>query len=342
MIDIRKQEGAALVLVLVLLLVGTILINALFITVRSYIKTMPHEEGMSKAFYSADSGVEFVKANMNNINFNSINNGDYLVAEDSNNDGELEFSFTDNKYWIDSSVLEVDDMRFNIKVYSASGDPSFVSEGTYESTNDKQYNEEIKFNITAGSGLKSFNIQEKEVDDHYNESGPGNLIDHINIYDWGAEDFISFARIFLSNSFFDNGEFADDSKDIVDQYYENTNVNFEKENIDGKNIIIKNGNLRINKTEINNSILVIEGNIDFDPPKNKISNSIVIVKGNISSQGNSASADFENNMFFIYSDEANKKGYYLDFRGTGSFNINPGDLPDEYQPNLSISGWEQL
>ncbi|MDZ7672694.1 MAG: hypothetical protein U5K53_07680 [Halanaerobiales bacterium] len=175
MIDIKKQDGAALVLVILLLLVGTILINALFMTVRSYINTMPHEEAMSKAFYSADSGVEFVKANLGKINLNSINNGDYLVAEDTNGDGELEFSYTDTKYWIGSSILGIDDIKFNIVISSVSVNPSFISEGTYTSKNGREYSEEIKFDISAGSGLKSFNIQDKDIDEHFNESGPGHI-----------------------------------------------------------------------------------------------------------------------------------------------------------------------
>src|SRR6056297_345181 len=196
-----NEEGAALVMVMIMLIVGSIFVTVMLRSVNTHMNVAVHEEGMSQAFYSADSGVEFVKANINKINLNSINTGDYLVAEDTNNDGELEFSYTDTKYWIDSSILGIDDIKFNIVVSSVSGNPSFTSEGNYTSTSGRHYSEEIKFNISAGSGLKSFNIQkdqDKEIDEHYNEAGPGNLTEHINIYDWVAADFIAFARTFLS------------------------------------------------------------------------------------------------------------------------------------------------
>ncbi|MFO7815581.1 MAG: hypothetical protein R6V14_07635 [Halanaerobiales bacterium] len=347
MIDIKKQNGAALVLVILLLLVGTLLINALFITVRSYIKTMPHEEAMSKAFYSADSGVEFFKSNMSKINFNSIDNGDYLVVEDSDDNGELEFSFTDTKYWIESDILEVDDIRFNISVDSTSGKPTFVSEGNYESTNGRQYSEKIKFDISAGSGLKSFNIQDQNKNKHFNQAGQDVLSDIVNIYDWEANNFIKFAQIFLSNSFFDGDDFADD--DTVDLYYENNDVEFKNDIINGENIIVKRGNLKMSKTTITDSIIVVDGNLSINPSKNYIKNSVIIVKDYVNASGISSSESFENSMFFIYSDDTNKKDYYLDFRGTGNIEIIPEDvklelvnIPDGYQPKFSVNGWEQL
>ena len=338
----KKQDGAALVLVILMLLVGTILVNALFVTVRSHIRTVPHEEAMSKAFYSADSGVEFIKSNLNKINISAISSGDYLAVQDENDDGELEISFTGSKTWIDSDDLDVDDIKFNIRVDSTSGNPSFISEGVFESVYGKQYTERIKFDISAGSGYKTFNIQDKGVSNHYNESGPGNLTDHINIYDFGADNFIDFAKLFLTGGFFDGNDFADDNSDDVDVFYENSNVDFKNQLVDAQNIIIKNGNLTMKKATINNSIVVIDGYLDFDPPDNYINNSVILVKDYISSQGASASANFDNNMFFIYSNDSNTNGYYLDFRGTGNFNINPGNLPDEYQPDFSIDGWEQL
>ena len=338
----KKQDGAALVLVILMLLVGTILINALFVTVRSHIRTVPHEEAMSKAFYSADSGVEFIKSNLNNINISAISTGDYLAVQDENDDGELEISFTDTKTWIDSDNLDVSDIKFNIQVDSTSGNPSFISEGVFESVYGKQYTERIKFDISAGSGYKSFNIQDKGISNHYNESGPGNLTDHINISNFGTNNFIDFAKLFIAGGFFDGNDFSDENEDIVDVFYENSDVDFENQLVENQNIIIKNGNLTMKKATINNSIVVIDGYLDFDPPNNYVSNSVILVRDYVSSQGASASANFDNNMFFIYANDSNDNGYYLDFRGTGSFSINPGNLPEEYQPNLSIEEWEQL
>ena len=63
----KNEDGAALVLVLLLLLVGTVLVTALATTARNHINIAVHEEGMSKAFYNADSGVEYVKANIDDI-----------------------------------------------------------------------------------------------------------------------------------------------------------------------------------------------------------------------------------------------------------------------------------
>jgi hypothetical protein len=331
----KDEKGAALMLVLLLMIIGTILVGALFTTVRSHLSTAVHQEAMSKAFNSAESGVEFIRGNIDKIDFSSLNEDEYLSVSIDEDDIDMKFDNTEE--WIDSDTLDNDffeDIQFNIQVEENSGDITFISTGKYDSSG-REYKEKIKFDIAGGSNFKSFNIQFKGEDvDHYNEAGPGNLVDHIYIHDWGTEDFNSFLSLFLSDSFFDN---------IDDNYrYEDENVSFNNENINGENLYIKNGDLTIKKTEINNSIVVIDGDLDFNPPKNEINNSVILVKGNVSSQGASANSDLNNNMVFIYANETNNQGYYLDFRGTGSFNVNPQDLPEEYQPKLSINNWKQL
>ena len=52
----KNESGAALVIVLILLVTGSLLIGSLFVVAQSHINSAVREEGNSKAFYYADAG----------------------------------------------------------------------------------------------------------------------------------------------------------------------------------------------------------------------------------------------------------------------------------------------
>ncbi|MGM0502701.1 MAG: hypothetical protein ACQERJ_09230, partial [Bacillota bacterium] len=105
----KNEDGAALVLVLILLLVGTVLVTALATTARNHINIAVHEEGMSKAFHNAESGVEYVRANIDDIVSDGI--------EDIDSDDDLE-----------DLDLKSKDIKFEITIKDDGDDYEVTSE----------------------------------------------------------------------------------------------------------------------------------------------------------------------------------------------------------------------
>lgn len=147
----KKEDGMALIMVLLMLIVGSVLVSALFISVRAHIRTAVHEEAMSKAFYAADSGAEFVKANIEEISFNDISEDEEKYLKIDNN-GDINLSNT--KVWIDNQDLSVpgSEILFNIKISKNNNKGTFISEGKYQNSK-KDYTEEIElvYNLPSGS-----------------------------------------------------------------------------------------------------------------------------------------------------------------------------------------------
>ncbi|MFW6282339.1 MAG: hypothetical protein ACOC1O_06100 [bacterium] len=329
----KNEDGAALVLVLLLLLVGTVLVGVLATTARNHINIAGHEEGMSKAFYNADSGVEFLKARMNNsdFDFSQIDENEYLSVDEDGN-----IKFIDSETWIDREDLKVEDndIKFKIKADN-SEDNLFVSEGSYIGNKGREYNQKIKFVVlyTLDSGTKNFNIQQKgtkEDADYYNINGQDNGIsDAINIANWGADNFVDFSKNFLSSDFFNINDEFNLSKFGEEESY-----------------IYSNGDLKLSHTDIENSIVVVNGKLEMGAQTN-VKNSLIIVKDYIDMNGSSSAKDWENPVFYIYGENYKSKGkeeYYLELNGTGDFDlgIDPNSLPDEIETEASITNWSQL
>ncbi|MFW6027082.1 MAG: hypothetical protein ACOCRX_12170, partial [Candidatus Woesearchaeota archaeon] len=105
----KNEDGVALVMVLLLLTIGGILVPVFMNASRTHIETAKYKEATSKSFYFADSGVEFVKANINDIDFGEIAIDKYL---DINN-----LKFEDNDNWFgkgdfDFGDKEVQEIQF--------------------------------------------------------------------------------------------------------------------------------------------------------------------------------------------------------------------------------------
>lgn len=143
--SLRNEDGAALVLVLLLLIVGTVLVGALLSSARNHINITVHEEAMSKAFYSADSGVEFVRANIEEIiKLETIDEGYYL------NNSEEHIEIDNEEFWI--TFDDSEDIKFKIKVDKYDGNSiNLISTGQYNN-----YNQEIEVVYSLGSGNGGF------------------------------------------------------------------------------------------------------------------------------------------------------------------------------------------
>jgi hypothetical protein len=289
---------------------------------------------MSKAVHNAESGVEFVRANINDIVSDGI-----------------------EKIDSDNLDLESENIKFEINIDDNSDYYEATSKGIYEVASGKEYIQKINFNIDFGllGNLKNFNIKKqdnKKEDEHYKDAG-GNLEDHISFNEWPSETFVSLAKIFLNPKFFDGDNF--DNSDF-NHIYENNDFNLsdimdENNTIDSQNILIRNGNLIMESGGVNkkapevikNSIIVVEGEFNINTNL-EIDNSVIFVKDNLSHNGASRSDDWDNTLAFIYSENSNKHDYYLDFRGTGGFYVNSDDLPNDfvYSPEPEITNWSQL
>lgn len=352
---LKNEDGAALVLVLLLLLVGTVLVGVLLTTAGNYINVAAHEEGISKAFYNADSGVEFVKVNLEKINFASFEEEQEYYLEFREDTLEVK----EDEVWITGEDLDIDtdDIEFKIKV-KKDGEFTFNSTGRYKINSGKEYTKKIKFDLNTTANMKNFNLKKdknKEEKDHYKEAGPGHLEDHITFNEWPDFDFLKLTKEFLDEDLFIEDDFDNSS---FDHFYSDGDFNLsdikDQNNIvENKNILIRNGNLDISSggkkadrspEVIKNSIIIVEGRLDIDA-KLEIDNSIIFVKDYLSMRGASASDEWDNSMFFIYGENPMGQGneeYYLDIRGTGNFYVNSDDLPDEFKVDLIIKNWVQL
>ncbi|MCC3143732.1 hypothetical protein LJ207_00130 [Halanaerobium sp. Z-7514] len=344
--SLRNEDGAALILVLLFLLVGTVLVGALFTSVRGHISTSVHEESIAKAFHNADSGVEFINSRLNQIQLNDIEENYSLKLEN----GEIEFNSADN--WIDGEDLGLDESKIKFKITADDLDNEngdfFISKGLYRANNDREYTQEIRFAISfgSGSGMRNFNIQDREIgenDEYYRIDGQdGDIKKAINIDDWGTESFAEFSNIFLNDDFFDFDD-PDNLKFDTDKF---VTIDSKIENDLKDSIIYVASDLEISHSDVENSIIVINGKMEMGAQTNII-NSVIIVRDYVEMSGASSAKDWENPTFSVFGKNSKSHGnreYYLRLSGVGSFDVgaDSSQLPDDFRNEVSISSWEQL
>ena len=171
----KNSDGAVLVMVMVMLVVGSILVTTLLASSRNYINTAEHEEAMSKSFYAANSGVEFIKSKINNIDFSSAKEGEYIIVDNNGNidSSNIEIITQDDledneEIWIDSDNLDGFDsnINFNIEIININGtgnevtEVTIVSQGKYNK-NGKEYTKEIEFSYSFEESGRFAGITEK-------------------------------------------------------------------------------------------------------------------------------------------------------------------------------------
>lgn len=312
----KNESGAALVIVLILLVTGSLLIGSLFVVAQSHINIAVREEGASKAFQNADAGVELVRANSSNLNFNQISSEKekYLVYKNSN------LEFQEDKIFIEASDLGPDEsnLRFSIKAKKDNGIINFTSIGDYK-LNGENFKEKIDFEIVNNIGEvnKMFNIKadsnSTEVEDLFNLTGNKNY-DFDDLYT-STNDFFTW------------------------EYWTKLNNN---------KIIKNNGNQKLKNTTIEDSIYIVDGDLKLQN-KTFIKNSIVVVKGDLSFTSTNV-VDIDNVAFFIYKPEDKPLDRIkLAGNGVSSWNteINYEKLPQIFDENSSqtnsrkIQKWKQ-
>ncbi|SDL59632.1 pilus assembly PilX N-terminal domain-containing protein [Halarsenatibacter silvermanii] len=172
----NNEKGIALIMVLIMLAVVGVLAAMLLSSARTHSNIAMHEENMSKAFHSAEAGVEFVKANISDVvvaanEINDVNDGDYYLAFDGDeivfdyiNSGEGHVSDEEDK-WRRSDIFalledinDIDDfdIDFKIEVLDNDGDIKLLSTGRYfTGDNNNYYKEEIEFELAYAAGAGS-------------------------------------------------------------------------------------------------------------------------------------------------------------------------------------------
>ena len=323
----NNQQGVTLIMVLILLVAASVLIGSLFIVARSHIDTVSREEANIKAFYNADSGVEFVKANLENIEFNNL-------SEDETNkylqfDADDNLIFTDNKYYFDGNKLNLNNsmLNFSLEASKKSGIYKFTSTGKYQAAG-KEFIKRINFELETNKNNfnKLFNVQT----DNENIELKGKAADL-------DEELLTMSAT-ISPSW-DKWQSLRDDADNWSDIKQNG-----KNNLYQGIIANKIGDLKLNnKDTFLNSILFIDGDLTIGP-QNEWENSIIILNGNLKTNG-FPTHGISNSVFFIYNaDTIHLAGNFPD---NIEREIDFSTLPSEFNQSidnilpLSLKNWQQ-
>ncbi|MFW6378290.1 MAG: PilX N-terminal domain-containing pilus assembly protein [Bacillota bacterium] len=351
---IKNNDGIALLMVLVLLILVGGLTASLMAAGVFNIRFGGDEVEKNQAFYAADAGVEYTKNAAKTSGFFS----DLNVDDRINGNENIKINNSDNQELIEFFV-EVEEISEN-KV-------TFISNGK---TIDNSRNTSIKFEIPRPShGLNNLNINnDHDIDDedHYNITGGGEeeLIKKISIIDWDFNTFEDFHNHFVDFE----GEGKKSLSQINQDNYENDELDFDysqsgnssgfsiDKNIEGRNLYIDD-NLSIeaqgNKDyKIKDSIVIVDGALDLNLSAGfHIENSVFIVKDHFELKGSSPSEPWTNPLFLVYG-ENDIKSTYLDIRGTGNFEIDFEDftkLPIEFNlddinssTDIDVQNWRVI
>ena len=338
----KKEEGAALVLVLVLLLVGTVLVTALASTVSNHINIAIHKEGMSKAFHYAESGVEFMRANKDDEVFKNIENGvNYYVSFDKAAD-EIEINEYENEKEIeaitdDLNFNNAENIEFKITISENSNDYEVISEGIYESNSDNNYTQKITFDIisSGGSFNKTFNVKHDYNPDNDHNS---NLLK--KIISQSASTFYP-EKMTINKDIDPDWEFWES----LGKENENKEENKNEKIIYHDSFTTK----KVTPTWID-SIIIINGDLTVNPGSD-FENSIIVVNGSITINGSPA-RKLTNSVFFAYGNDVKKNKPILKINGNPKswgtdldFDKLPEVLTEKTNANKNdneITNWNQL
>lgn len=377
----KNEDGIALIMVLLVLIVVGVLAAALLASSRTHVSTAIHETEMSQAFYAADSGVELLRAYLGNIiygfyeddDYNSFNDFEafegYYINSDYKGAAGIDDIFMDeeNIYVFDNGA------EFSVKVSNVKHNKiEFISTGEYSFDGNNNIEKNIEFEISLGDVFNNFNIFRRHDDDeeHYDDAGDGlggfiSLIDFDDVADEGQ--FVEFAYEIIATApdYYDDTLIGDgDGEDFFDtdddpmtfneeafcneegfEDEDNIEKSGQKTTIDGEieeKYYLIEGDLEILQDGIiKESLIVVKGSIDQLKNQAEIHNSIIIVQGYVNYVGASAADDWVNPFIAIYGEEERNPFNYLKVAGTGSFEIIPKDFPDDTPLVLSISNWRQ-
>lgn len=352
---IKNESGAALVVILILLVTGALLIGSLFVVSQSHINSAVREEGNSKAFYYSDAGVEFVKSSSNNdkINLTQISSEEkYLVYDESESSSipfkfEKEIDIEEQQKFITASDLlgsaENSSLKFSIKAEKDGGIYKFNSTG-YSYINNKEFKKNITFNLRSGLGSsnKIFNILEKEPGNVEMKSKASELNEDMALKSTNILPTLEYWKNLMNN--------ADNLSDVIANNPGNGNNQGGGNNSSNGNssesyddIFVKSsGDVTFQGITFKNSILIIDGDLTLKP-HNSFENTIVIINGDFKVNG-APNFEVDNTLFFIYNaEEVHIAGNPKNIKPEIDFSKLPIDLTEEgiNPSNLRITNWNE-
>ncbi|RAK06721.1 hypothetical protein C8C77_12157 [Halanaerobium saccharolyticum] len=305
----NNQDGVTLVMILTLLVVASILIGSLFTVVRSHINTVSREEANVKAFYNADSGVEFVRASAEDINFTSLsaNQKEYLQFNEDNN-----LVFDNPEYFFDENNLDLNNskLKFSLKAIKNNDVINFTSRGSYQ-INGEEITKDINFELESNreNFNKLFNV--RPASDDLDLKGKASSLDDI-LLNLSEEIYPDW----------DDWQILRDKADNWSNIKKNGNWNTYT------SVIAKtSGNLKLNnKDTFVNSIIFIDGDLTIGP-QTEWENSLIIINGNLKVNG-FPTHGINNSVFFTYNtDTLHLAGNFPDDIELG---IDFNNLPAEF------------
>lgn len=299
----KNEDGAALVLVLFLLLIGTILVGTIITTARNHINIAVHEEGMSKAFHNAESGVEFVRGNKDYILDNIEDEDNYYLTFDKEAQVDKvkinKYENIDDIKTITDDDLDISnakDLEFEITINKNNSKYQVKSKGFYNSNSDKIYKQEIKFDIvySFGNANKTFNLEADIEGSKPTESEKDSLLNSQAQVLFPT--FISIkSEIEPSLNAWNDIRYDDDTEEWNgDSSLSEQIVNFSNNNNKLKNAVL-----------IKNSIIFVDGDLEINPHI-EWENSIIIIDGTLKFNG-TPNSSLLNSMFFIYNKDDEDK-----------------------------------
>jgi len=361
---INNDNGIALMMVLVLLILVGGLTAALMSAGVFNIRFGGDEVEKTQAFYAADAGIEYIKNTINNNNFENIyekENGDYKLSTDlfttSHNSGKLNFEIGIN----------------NNNVNEENKTITFESIGKYNGVTQKilidyaQSGSDAPFQIEHdGEKDDALRGQAKHLDEDYVYVSPDLEPPSEFWYEeefgieYFSDEFRQYRSYYDENYYDDEGlnehGYEDDFEKDYETYYNGKssgNNEFFTAFINGGTTLGSPGGGNKEEgeweKEIVDTILVVDGDLTITPQV-KIKNSIIVTKGELTFTG-SPTDNVIDSMFYVYSaldieDDENSELFLRGLPKGWKFD-NPPDLePFDISKHLgsfnSKNNWRQV
>jgi hypothetical protein len=286
----KKEDGAVLMISIIMISVLLVLVTALAGSINSNISFTKRNENNIKAFYTAEAGIE----KGINLLINSRDQVDNAIDQNDN----YNFNSNNDSVWENNNKYNIEIIRdeSNEDIYY------IFSDGISNNLNKKIDIKALLINAIGGGTI----IAGGDIDQY--EDAPGNnfevSIDSLfpNIPD--VPD-LKLEELEL-NSYTDFGVYNEEYNN-GDRVY-NSDPN-QKIIIDAKNGI---GSYVQNDITINDTIIVVsKGDVLLDNVKGDINNLVIIAEGKIDIQISNANNDF-NNVFFYSAYKSNSDDENID------------------------------
>lgn len=298
---IKNENGIALMMVIVLLILVGGLTAALMSAGVFNIRFGGDEVEMTQSLYAADAGVEYMKNWVRTAEPTEVLN---TIANNNNDDDNILFD-SDNDGWVDINN-DNDDLQFRIKLDDVDGDTNtFISEGKY----DNQNTSEIKFSFDLDQELINqimFLINQgmyTSVPDAVDDNGNlgydyFNFIDTLDTWNYYLTEYEFYnSKIFDQNTIPQNADSYEINKNT---FYSNNIVIGDDDEYDGEEFDDSTLKLSGGAT-IKDSIIAIDGNFRTSGGGGEINfeNSLVLVRGEFNFGG---SLNLDNSMIISFND----------------------------------------